>query len=113
MHYLRPVKSIKRIAEFIWRFLAARLRLTSYMFGGRHISEEKSGPIWPLSLVIGFIVDHTDGVNDGTFGRVPANDHVVLPGELRVTPRVNADGEPIDEESRAIIEAQNHEAETA
>jgi hypothetical protein len=42
MHYFRPVKGIKWMVERIWRDLATRLRLTPYMFGGRHDSEEFS-----------------------------------------------------------------------
>src|SRR5271154_3543319 len=115
MHYFRPVKSLRKVAEYIWKFLAARLRLTSYMFGGGHELEEISPKRWswiPFARVTGEI-HNTEVVRDGTFRRVPASDNVVLPQEMRATALVTPDGLPVDDEARELIAAQNMEAERA
>ena len=114
MHYFRPVKGIKRMVERVWRNLATRLRLTSYMFGGRHDSEEFSARHWSWkSFVPGAKIDDANLVHNGTFRRVPATDSIALPRDMRATAQVTADGEPVDEESRELIAAQNAEAEKA
>lgn len=114
MHYFRPVKTLKKIADYIWRILAARLRLTSYMFGGRHQAEEFSHAQWPWSRFRS--AKPSPGpqlVRDGTFRRVPATDDIALPREMRATAQVTEDGVPVDEEARVLIAAQNAEAEKA
>lgn len=45
--------------------------------------------------------------------RVPAQDNIALRRDLKATTTVGEDGEPLDEEGRKIIEAQNAEAEKA
>jgi E3 ubiquitin-protein ligase MARCH6 len=114
MHYFRPVKFLKKAAEYTWRYLAAHLRLTSYMFGGRHDSEEYSSEWRPWSQILRSSgTKHTSRIRDGNFRRVPATDHIALPREMRATARVTEDGSPFDEDARATIEAQNAEAEKA
>jgi E3 ubiquitin-protein ligase MARCH6 len=116
MHYFRPVRSIKKIAEHLWRVFAARLRLTSYMFGDRHPVEERSPKHWSWPWLIqrqDVEVDDPDYVRDGTFRRVPATDNLALPRDMRATARVTENGEPVDEEARTLIAQQNAEAEKA
>jgi E3 ubiquitin-protein ligase MARCH6 len=114
MHYFRPIKSLKKTAEHIWRYFTARLRLTSYMFGGRHDSEEHSSERRPWSQIFQSSgAKLTNRIRDGTFRRVPATDHIALPREMRATARVTEDGSPFDADARAVIEAQNAEAEKA
>jgi E3 ubiquitin-protein ligase MARCH6 len=115
MHYLRPVKALKKVAEYVWRFLAARLRLTSYMFGGRHNAEEfsiKRRP-WQFSIRRSGFADEFARVYDGTFRRVPATDNIALPTEMQATAQVTEGGVPANDEARVLIAAQDAETEKA
>jgi E3 ubiquitin-protein ligase MARCH6 len=116
MHYFRPVKGLRRVTLEIWKFLAAQLRLTSYMFGDRHESEEYTPKHLSWTAVFrkaGSEVNATDCIYDGTFRRVPATDNLALPRDMRATAEVTVDGEPIDDAARHLIELQNAEAEKA
>lgn len=103
---------MKALATRVWRFLATKLRLTSYFFGGRYPSEEYTSEKWtfPWSPA----EDDTDKQRmDGTFRRVPATDHLALPREMEATAEVTAEGFPIDEENARLMETQNEEARKA
>ncbi|EGN95092.1 hypothetical protein SERLA73DRAFT_61388 [Serpula lacrymans var. lacrymans S7.3] len=116
LHYFRPRKVLHRAAVLVWKFLAAELRLTSYMFGERHPSEEVTVKYKTWS---GFFVrtgtDEDDVVNvsDGTFRRVPAKDNIALPRDMRATAQVHEDGEPVDDGARQLIATLDAEAEKA
>ncbi|KAF7289096.1 RING-CH-type domain-containing protein [Mycena chlorophos] len=111
MQYLRPRAVIKRTSKTLWKFLAQRLRLSSYFFGGRHPEEEYTPKTWAAALFkIGDDVDNPSNVQDGTFRRVPASDNISLPREMRATAAVTETGEPVDDEARKLIDQQNTEA---
>lgn len=114
MHYFRPKRTVKHVATTVWKFLAARLRLTSYFFGGRHTEEEFTPKNWQDNFVRGNVhVVGEEDIPDGSFRRVPATDNLALPRDMRATVAVTADGEPVDEEARELMAKQNAEAEKA
>ncbi|KAF7317716.1 RING-CH-type domain-containing protein [Mycena kentingensis (nom. inval.)] len=111
MHYLRPRTAVKRVSKAIWTFLASRLRLSSYFFGGRYPSEERTPKSWTAWLFQrGDDLKDDAVVRDGTFRRVPATDNIALPREMRATAGVTENGEPIDEDTRELMLQQNEEA---
>ncbi|PPQ98798.1 hypothetical protein CVT26_014350 [Gymnopilus dilepis] len=109
MHYFEPKQTIKQVAMMVWKYLAARLRLTSYFFGHRHQEEEYTPKDWRDNFRRDGIV--RPGVQDGTFCRVPATDHLALPRGIRATVAVNADGEPVDDAALCLMNLQNAEVE--
>src|ERR1700728_3200196 len=113
MHYFRPKKVLKRVSLIIWKFLAHKLRLSSYFFGERHPSEEYSSEDWLANLFKSPSQVERDAskIRDGSFRRVPNTDHIVLPREMRATAAVHEDGEPVNLEAKKLIMTQNLEAE--
>ncbi|KAG5336960.1 hypothetical protein C0989_011398 [Termitomyces sp. Mn162] len=108
MHYFRPKKVLKVVTTMIWRFVAKRLRLTSYFFTGRYPAEERS-ILWTFFQT----QDGDPYITDGSFRRVPATDNVVLPRDMRVTAGVTADGQPVDDAARAVMMQQDGEVQRA
>ncbi|KAJ7777220.1 hypothetical protein B0H16DRAFT_1301759 [Mycena metata] len=108
-HYFKPRTGIKRVSKSLWKFLASRLRLSSYFFGGRFPKEEYSSKHWTFML-LRFDDDIENVVKDGSFRRVPASDNISLPRDMRATAAVTEHGEPIDDEAREFIAMQNEEA---
>ncbi|PIL24929.1 hypothetical protein GSI_12816 [Ganoderma sinense ZZ0214-1] len=114
MESFRPRKALRRFGSFIWRYLASRLRLSSYMFGGRFNAEEFTPKHWSWrSLLIqdGIQMDDDEAPHDGGFRRVPNSDNVALVRNSPATALVLEDGTPIDEAARQLIDAQNAEAQ--
>ncbi|PPQ70661.1 hypothetical protein CVT24_000669 [Panaeolus cyanescens] len=113
MHYFRPKRFVKEISTRVWKFLATRLRLTSYFFGGRHPQEEFTPKSFKDNFFRTdvFVFDEEYHVLDGSFRRVPATDNLSLPREMRATVAVNAEGEPVDDAARELMAQQNAEAE--
>ena len=112
----RPRRTIRKIGTAVWKYLASRLRLSSYMFGGRYPSEEFSPKeyTWRTLVVVnGAQLDDSEVVHDGTFRRVPNNDNIALVKDTPATAEVREDGTPVDEEARKFIDAQNAEAQKA
>ncbi|KAJ7483185.1 hypothetical protein FB451DRAFT_1233627 [Mycena latifolia] len=114
MHYFRPRTGIKRVSKALWKFLASRLRLSSYFFGGRYPHEEFTSKHWSVMSAM-FLRSEEDledpsNVKDGSFRRVPASDNISLPRDMRATAAVTEHGEPIDDEARGLIAMQNEEA---
>ncbi|KAF6753084.1 hypothetical protein DFP72DRAFT_903296 [Ephemerocybe angulata] len=110
MHHFRPKRFVRQFSTRLWKTLAARFRLTSYFFGGRHIKEE----ITPSQSTFGHDSKVPKaGVFEGTFRRVPATDQLALPRDARATAQVYENGVPFDEEAAKLIERQNQEAEKA
>lgn len=113
MRYLRPRKVVYRVAVHVWKFLAARLRLTSYMFGDRHRDEESSRV---FKTWVAFFrrsakdIGELTTTQDGTFRRVPASDNIALPRDMRATAEVREDGTPLNDKAAALIASQNAEA---
>lgn len=111
MHYFRPRKALKRLATSLWKFLAARLRLTSYFFGGQHPEEEYTPNDWKLYwLKPTQTLSEGEVVRDGTFRRVPATDNVALPRDMRATVQVDKDGRPTTNAGLELMDQQNIEA---
>jgi len=112
MRYLRPRKAVYRVAVHVWKLLAARLRLTSYMFGERHRGEESSRVYKTWVTFFRRSAKDNDEVAttpDGTFRRVPASDNIALPRDMRATAEVHEDGTPLNDKAAALIASQNAE----
>lgn len=107
MHYFRPKRAIKYLATVVWKYLAKKLRLTSYFFGDNRPEEQYTPRRW-------FGADINDpelsSRRDGTFRRVPATDNLALPRDMRATARVTESGQPYDKEAEELIRIQNAEA---
>ena len=112
MQYFRPKKAVKQGGLHIWKFLARQLRLSSYLFGGRHAEEEYSLKRWSLDTVLS-PPDDLDVVHDGSFRRVPNSDNVVLPKDELSTVEVDEAGNPLNEKEARLMLLQNIEAEKA
>jgi len=115
LRFFRPRRVIRTTSITIWKYLCARLRLTSYMFGGRHPEEERE---LPHASWLGFGksgIKAADGVGYflGGYRRVPNSDNVAVPRDMRATARVDVNGLPVDDEARGLIVAQDVEAEKA
>ncbi|KZV69277.1 hypothetical protein PENSPDRAFT_608901 [Peniophora sp. CONT] len=93
MRHFRPKKPLKRFAGYAWRWAAARLGLSGYMFGARAPAEEK--------------------VPGGGWRRVPASDNVIVPRGARATAKVDVHGAAGDDEQLRIVAAQNLAARRA
>ncbi|EPQ56749.1 hypothetical protein GLOTRDRAFT_115872 [Gloeophyllum trabeum ATCC 11539] len=113
MDYFRPNKALGKAANAGWKYAAARLRLTSYMFGERVPSEEYTpkNRFGLQGLTKMEVVE--EGIRDGHFRRVPADDNIALPREMRATAEVTEHGEPANEEAARLIKVQNEEAQKA
>jgi len=113
MRYLRPRKTVYRTSVHVWKFLAARLRLTSYMFGDK-IRDEECSKVYKnwLSFFRRSARDKEEmmTIRDGTFRRVPASDNIALPRDMRATAEVFEDGTPLNPKAAALIASQNSEA---
>ncbi|OAX41033.1 hypothetical protein K503DRAFT_713394 [Rhizopogon vinicolor AM-OR11-026] len=113
MRHLRPRRFSHRWAVRIWKVLAARLRLTSYMFGDRHSEEEFTAQFDNWIAFLRRSTSDTEAAtktHDGTFRRVPASDNIALPKDMRATAEVLADGTPANPTAKALVDAQNAEA---
>ena len=112
MQYCRPRKALKQIGTHIWKALAARLRLSSYMFGERHPEEEYTPRWWYQRIFTPKVIPRSQflELGDGTFRRVPNRDNIVLVKDVPVTALVDRDGKAINEEQARIIAAQDAEA---
>lgn len=91
----------------MWKFLAAQLRLSSYLFGIRSPSEEillvrSWFTLWgrPIGVTL-----------DGTYRRVPNSDNIVLIKNEPATVEVDSLGQPIDENATRIMQLQDAETE--
>ncbi|KAM6496827.1 hypothetical protein JOM56_007300, partial [Amanita muscaria] len=114
MRYFRPKKVVKKFATAIWKFLAAKLRLTSYFFGGRHHSEEYTPKTWrEVFMRTPDDLADAEHVFDGSFRRVPATDQIALPRDMKATVPVTEVGEPVNEEARNLMRMQDVEAAKA
>ncbi len=112
MESFRPRKALRRLGSFVWKYLASRLRLSSYMFGGRYPTEEFTPSHWSWRSLLnqdGMEMDDADAVHDGCFRRVPNSDNVALVRDTPPTAEVHEDGTPVDDRARRIIEVQDAE----
>jgi E3 ubiquitin-protein ligase MARCH6 len=116
MRYLRPRKIIYRISVRVWKFLTARLRLTSYMFGDRSLKEEYQTRYRTWAAFFrrsAKDVEEVTKTRNGTFRRVPASDNIALPRDMRATAEVLENGAPANDVARELIALQNAEATKA
>lgn len=114
LHYFRPKKFIQLVGTTLWRFFSRQLRLTSYMFGERRAPEEYTPKNWSWrrSLVdSGIEMDDSEAQHDGTFRRVPNNDNIALVKHEPATIEVDAEGQPVTDKDRRLMELQNAEAD--
>ncbi|KAH8832844.1 hypothetical protein DL96DRAFT_1667326 [Flagelloscypha sp. PMI_526] len=110
MHYFRPKTTIKALTTVLWKFLARKLRLTSYYFGERRREEEYTPKTWDQFFSLEDELPGPSDVRDGRFRRVPATDNLALPKDLRATAAVLENGDPEDNYAAGLIKKQNDEA---
>ncbi|KAI9510016.1 hypothetical protein F5148DRAFT_977305 [Russula earlei] len=115
VRFFRPRKVVRKASITMWKYLSARLRLTSYMFGERHPEEEHELPYINWLVFGNSRSKAANGVAHfhGSYRRVPNSDNVAVPRDMRATARVDNNGFPIDDEARGLIAAQDAEAEKA
>lgn len=113
MRHLKPRKVLHETSIYVWRYLASKLRLTSYMFGERTTDQEAT--VRYRTWTAFFLQSTKDAITerDGTFRRVPASDNIALPRDMRATAEVFENGLPATEEARDLIRQQNNEAAKA
>lgn len=102
MKYFRPRKLVSRTVRIIWHSLAAKLRISSYMFGGRYDGEERGVPLWCVGL--------GQPVTNGELRRVPNSDHVTMPKHTATMISVDENGRPLTDAGALAMAAQNSEA---
>lgn len=100
LQYFRPRKFLKQHSGHVWKFLASRLRLSSYMFGDPYPKEERTGS-WPFV---------NKGSLSGTFRRVPNSDNVALLKDQPSTVEVTEEGVPINAQEAYLMMQQDIEA---
>lgn len=90
----------------MWKFLAKQLRLSSYLFGGRHSDEE-------LVVQQAQIADEQKRVTvkAGKFRRVPNSDNIALVKGQPATIEVDEEGRPVTEKEARLMQLQDAEAE--
>ncbi|KAH9849834.1 hypothetical protein C2E23DRAFT_837455 [Lenzites betulinus] len=113
MEYFRPRKVLRQLGTSIWKYLARQLRLSSYMFGGRHPLEEYTQERWSwrsLLNIDGMEMDDAEAPHDGSFLRVPNSDNVALVKDAPPTVEVDEEGYPVDARGTRLILAQTEEA---
>lgn len=115
LRFFRPRRIVRKASVKIWKYLCAQLRLTSYMFGGRHPDEERgvSYGSWWAPRNSGDKVAEGALHFHGSYRRVPNSDNVAVPRDMRATARVDVTGLPVDDEAQRLIMAQDAEAEKA
>lgn len=113
MRYLRPRKVLHKASVQVWKFLAAKLKLTSYMFGERHADEEMTVRYQTWTAAFRRTAKDREGivmVKDGSFRRVPASDNIALPRDMPATAEVHEDGTPANDAAKELVSLQNLEA---
>ncbi|KAI0788709.1 hypothetical protein C8Q75DRAFT_879244 [Abortiporus biennis] len=114
MHYFKPKRALHKFGIHLWRYLASQLRLTSYMFGDRHASEEFTSKRWNWRKFFvapgGIQMDDAEAIHDGTFRRVPNSDNIALVKGERATVQVDENGAPVNEEEARVMHLQDQEA---
>ncbi|KAJ3806308.1 hypothetical protein F5876DRAFT_80832 [Lentinula aff. lateritia] len=106
MTYFHPQRALRKFTMVMWKGLARRLRLTSYLSGLRLAEEEYAPKKFSLSRIIyGPSKDTSILVEDydGSFRRVPNTDDLAIPRDLPATVAVTATGEPVNEEAMILI----------
>lgn len=111
MKHFRPGKTFKKWLKALWKYLCYQLRLSSFIFGGRHTSEEFTPTTWSwhslLSMQPNIELDDAEIPHDGAFRRMPATDHVVLSEAMRREVYVDGNGKPVDDMNARLIQVQD------
>ena len=112
IHYFRPRTVARQIGTVLWKWLSRELRVSSYMFGERHLAEEvgSKGLFSFRSRHAGGSGTH-EAPREGGWRRVPANDNVAIVRGMRATVEVAEDGTPINDAEARLLKLQNAEAE--
>ncbi|KAL5531378.1 hypothetical protein ACEPAG_4255 [Sanghuangporus baumii] len=117
LKYFRPHKAVHAVATRYWKWASKQLRISSYMFGGMYEDEMRpSKGVWLWLTDMKTVRMHSEVEGeavDGYYRRVPAQDNISLPREIRATVAVDRNGNPLDEAGRRLMEIQNVEAEKA
>ncbi|KAF8518939.1 hypothetical protein BU17DRAFT_48138, partial [Hysterangium stoloniferum] len=115
LHYFRPRKPVRRLVTVWWQWTARQMRLTSFMFGGRHPNEETSVPWSWTSLLPRNKVDAEIAIpiQDGGFRRAPAGDNIAFLRDKPALVHVNEQGVPLTDTWNEILVAQDSAARQA
>jgi E3 ubiquitin-protein ligase DOA10 len=121
--WAKPKRLFRKLFENWWKVASRFLRLTSFMFGGRHYDEEGTHERRTLRAVLfrlkapipvaGEVVDDDENaevvfVKDGGFVRAPSYDGVpVIPGRRMLIP-VNEDGTLKNPEEAPAVDELNY-----
>lgn len=108
LQYFRPRKFLKQQSVHVWKFLARQLRLSSYLFGGRHPNEEVD---YTHSLIFGAQTHGLNAARTGTFRRVPNSDNIALVKGQPATVEVDEDGRPVNDKEARLMQLQDSETE--
>ena len=108
LQYFRPRKFLKQNGIHVWKFLAAQLRLSSYLFGGRHPAEEVD---YTHALLFGPQTHGLGAARSGTLRRVPNSDNIALVKGQAATVEVDDGGRPINDREARLMELQDAETE--
>lgn len=104
LQYFRPRRFLKQHSLRIWKYLAKKLRMSSYLFGGRHPDEEILAPPPKTGE------KRTTHLR-GTFRRVPNTDNIALVKGQPATIEVDEEGRPVSDKDARLMLLQNAEAE--
>ena len=112
IHYFRPRTAARQVGTILWKWLSRKLRVSSYMFGERHTTEEVAPKgFFGFRPKDAIKPDGQEPQRDGGWRRVPANDNVAIVRNMRATVQVTEDGQPINEVEARLLKLQNAEAE--
>ena len=112
IHYFRPRTAVRQLGAVLWKRLSRSLRVSSYMFGERHLAEEvASKPFFNFGSKSAAPSVTQEAPREGGWRRVPANDNVAIVRGTRATVEVNEDGKPISDAEDRLLKLQNAEAE--
>ncbi|KAL0058632.1 hypothetical protein AAF712_014678 [Marasmius tenuissimus] len=107
---VRQGHGVYNIMVAVTRYLAARLRLTSYLFGRRRQQEEFTARTWRISIDHLTVRFHFSALAeyDGAFRRVPNTDFFPeFVNGLGATAIVDATGEAVDHGARLLMRKQD------
>jgi len=111
IHYFRPRTAAQQIGTVLWKWLSRSLRVSSYMFGERHPTEEVAPKGFfgtrPKTTTASNTQEPRKG---GGWRRVPADNVAIVRG-MRATVEVTEYGQLINETEARLLELQNAEAE--